>query len=148
MSRSDGGFTLIEAIVACGLLVAISVGATQLFGLAIAQNMIARQQLVMGVLASAKLDEVSAALGGGPIVLSPADALDRNAERRIAGRNIAFDGYAETIAEAGRTFVRRWKIADVPGFSGEAYAISVRVLPAAGAGGDVRFTTIRAVSTP
>jgi type II secretory pathway pseudopilin PulG len=137
MSSSDRGFTLIEAIVACAVLVAICAGTTQLFALAIGHNLIARQQLVMGVLASAKLDELAAALGGGPIVLSPADALERNTA-----------GYVEEVVEAGRTYLRRWRIADVPGFGGEACAISVRVMPAAGAGGDVRFTTIRAVSAP
>lgn len=136
MQRNEG-FTLIEAMVACGLLVAISVGTTQLFGFAITQSIIARQQLVMGVMATGKLDELSAAVGAGPVSISPSDALDRNVV-----------GCFETLSQSGRIYVRRWALAEVPGFATEAYVIVVRVVPATGAGGEVRMVTVRAVTPP
>ena len=55
MTRDNSGFTLIEVIVAAGLLIAVSVGAAHLFGFTIAQNQVARQQLVMSMAATAKM---------------------------------------------------------------------------------------------
>ncbi len=135
MPRNDDGFTLIEAIVAASLLVAVSLGTAQLFGFALAQNLVARQQLVMGLLASSKLDELSSAIDAGSVVLTTADALERS-----------LDGSTDTVLDAGRTYVRRWRIAQVPGY-GDAFAVAVRVLPATG-GGDVRVVTVRASGAP
>ena len=76
MTRDISGFTLIEVIVAAGLLLAVSVGAAHLFGFTVAQNHVARQQLVMGLLAAAKLDELSAGIASG-VVGSAAQVRDR-----------------------------------------------------------------------
>jgi prepilin-type N-terminal cleavage/methylation domain-containing protein len=134
MTRSHAGFTLLEVVVASGLLVVLSLGTAQLFAIAIAQNVAARQQLVMGVLAAAKIDELSAAVASGPVEPTAPDALDRSTA-----------GATDDVIEAGRRYVRRWRIAPVPGFDGEAWSIVVWVQPGAGAGGNLRLATIRLV---
>jgi Tfp pilus assembly protein PilV len=136
MTRA-AGFSLIEALVAAAIVMTMALGVAQLFGIAIAQNAVARQQLIMGVAAAAKIDELSAALASGSLGPSPADALERTAA-----------GWADTILASGRSYNRRWRIAGVPGYAGTAYSIVVRVSPVTGAGGDVRLGTIRAGGTP
>jgi Tfp pilus assembly protein PilV len=126
MTRDSSGFTLIEVIVAAGLLIAVSVGAAHLFGFTIAQNHVARQQLVMGLLAAAKLDELSAAIASG-VVASSAQ---------------------ETILESGRSYDRRWEVGPVPGYGADAVVVSVAVIDPTRHAPEVRLTTIRAVGAP
>lgn len=126
MTRDSSGFTLIEVIVAAGLLIAVAVGSAHLFGFTIARNQVARQQLVMGLLAAAKADELSAAIAGG-VIVSPAQ---------------------ETILESGRPYSRRWQIAAVPGYGADAVVVSVDVADLTRHAPDVRLTTIRAVGAP
>ena len=126
MTRDSSGFTLIEVIVAAGLLIAVAVGAAHLFGFTIAQNQVARQQLVMGLLAAAKLDELSAAIATGAVVTSA----------------------QETLVESGRPYDRRWLIAPVPGYGSDALVVSVDVVDLTHHAPDVRLTTIRAVGAP
>jgi type II secretory pathway pseudopilin PulG len=126
MTRDHSGFTLIEAIVAAGLLIAVAVGAAQLFGFTIAGNYVARQQLVMGLLAAAKLDELSSALASG-ITVYPAQ---------------------ETVIDSGHPYDRRWEIATVPGYGADALAVSVVVVDPTRRAPEVRWTTIRAVGAP
>jgi Tfp pilus assembly protein PilV len=123
MIRTSGGFTLIEAVVASGLLVTAALGTAQLFALTTSQNAFARQQLVMSGLASAKIDLLA---GGVPA---------------------AAEG-AETLVESGRAYQCRWRIVEVPGYGADAFAITVVVTPVAGAGGEVRFTSIRLAAPP
>lgn len=126
MTRDSSGFTLIEVVVAAGLLIAVAVGAAHLFGFTIAQNHVARQQLVMGLLATAKLDELSAAIATGAVVTSA----------------------QETLVESGRPYNRRWLIAPVPGYGSDALVVSVDVVDLTHHAPDVRLTTIRAVGAP
>ncbi len=132
MTRS-AGFSLVEALVTAGLLATMALGVAQLFGMAVAHNDAARQQLVMGLAAAAKIDELSTLVAAA----TPADALERNV-----------DGCVDNVVESGRRYVRRWRIAEVAGYGPSAYSFTVRVLPAAGTGGDVRLTTIRAGGGP
>lgn len=126
MTRNSSGFTLIEVIVAAGLLIAVAAGAAQLFGFTIAQNQVARQHLIMGLLAAAKLDELSSAIASG-VVGSSAQ---------------------ETILESGRSYSRRWQIAAVSGYGADAVVVSVDVGDLTRSAPDVRLTTIRAVGAP
>jgi type II secretory pathway pseudopilin PulG len=126
MTRNSSGFTLIEVIVAAGLLIAVSVGAAHLFGFTIAQNHVARQQLVMGQLAASKLDELSAAIASG-VVASAAQ---------------------ETILDSGRSYSRRWQIDPVPGYGADAVVVRVDVVDPTRRVPDVRLMTIRAVGAP
>lgn len=136
MPRQHDGFTLIESLVAMGLVVSIALGSAQLFTLAIARNLAAREQLAMTLLASTKVNDLAAAAAGGTIELSPADSLERTAA-----------GWFGTATQAGRAYVLRWRVAAVAGFDGDVVAIAVRVVPEAGRG-EVRLTTIREWSRP
>jgi prepilin-type N-terminal cleavage/methylation domain-containing protein len=132
MPRRDDGFTLIESIVAMGLVVTVALGSAQLFSIAIVRNLHAREQLVMSLLAAARVNDLAAAAADGTIALSPPDSLERT-----------IDSYADTPVDGGgRPFVRRWRISRVPGFGDDVVAIAVRVMPEAGAG-EVRIATIR-----
>lgn len=136
MRRASDGFTLIEAIVAAGLLVTIALGSAQLFMLAIGYTLGAKQQLLMAGAAVRKIDELASAAAGGTLQTSPPDALDRD-----------LPGFSDTVAESGRTYVRRWRVSDVPGFGGDAFAMEVRVT-LDGGGGDLRFATMRRTGMP
>jgi type II secretory pathway pseudopilin PulG len=131
MPRQSDGFTLVESLVAIGLVVSIALGSAQLFTVAIARNLSAREQLAMSLLASTKVHDLAAAAANGTIALSPPDSLDRTA-----------DGCNDTLLDNGRAYVRRWRISRVAGFGDDVVAIAVRVMPAAGRG-DVRVAAIR-----
>ena len=125
------GFTLIESLIATGLVVTIALGSAQLFTVAIARNLSAREQLAMSLLASTKVNDLAAAASDGTIAISPADCIER-----------VTDGCADTAVDNGRTYVRRWRVSLVAGFADDVVAIAVRVTPANGAG-DIRVGTIR-----
>jgi len=131
MPHNDRGFTLLEALIATGLLIVIALGSAQLFSIAIARNLSAREQLVMSLLASTKVDDLADAAAEGPIELSPSDSLERAAA-----------GWTDVSVHSGRPYVRRWRVSQVPGYADELVAIAVRVTPEAGSG-DVRVATIR-----
>ena len=76
MTRS-GGFSLIEALVAAGLLATVALGVAQLFAIAVAHNDAARQQLIMDLAAAAKIDELSTLVAAGAAE-TPGDALERS----------------------------------------------------------------------
>ena len=136
MPRRCDGFTLIESLVALALVVTIALGSAQLFTIAIARNLSAREQLAMALLASTKVHDLAAVAAGATLTLSPADALERSAP-----------GWADTETQAGRRYVRRWRVAAVPGFEDDVVAIAVRVTPEAGPG-EVRVVTIRERGRP
>jgi hypothetical protein len=131
MPRQSDGFTLVESLVAIGLVVSIALGSAQLFTIAIARNLSAREQLAMSLLASTKVNDLAAGAADGTIALSPSDSLDRAAV-----------GCSDTLLDNGRAYVRRWRISRVSGFEDDVVAIVVRVMPAAGPG-DVRVAAIR-----
>lgn len=116
MGRRARGFTLIEVLIATGLFVVMALGVAQLFALALQQNTLARQQLVMSLLAAQKIDDLTAAAAAGPLQASPPDALDRTA-----------DGFADRVSQSGASYLRRWLVATVPDRPDLA-AIVVRVL--------------------
>jgi prepilin-type N-terminal cleavage/methylation domain-containing protein len=135
MRRPQDGFTLIESLVAMGLLVVIALGSAQLFTMALARNISAREQLAMSLLASTKVDVLAALAADGTIAWSPQDSL----ERSVAG-------YVDAPVAGGRGYVRRWRVSAVQGYDDDAVAIAVRVT-AAGSG-DVRLVTIRGRGRP
>jgi hypothetical protein len=97
--------------------------------LAIRHNVSARQQLVMALAAGRKADELCAAAAAGPIVLSPADSLERAAE-----------GFFDVSVEGGVRCARRWLVSTPAGYPAGALGIVVRV-SVAGAG-DFQIVTI------
>lgn len=129
-SRANG-FTLLEVTVATALLVVIALGSAQMFVLAIRHNVSAKQQLVMTLVAARKVDEICATAAGGPLPMSPPDALERGAE-----------GFADVTVEAGVICVRRWLVSPLPAYGGGAIAIAVRVRVSGAGAGDVQIVTI------
>ena len=133
--RAPAGFTLLETMIACGLVIAVALGTMQLFAYALTQNQVARDQLLMGVMAASRLDELAAAARQGTLTITSVDALDR-----------VVTGCSDSITQGGRLYQRRWRVAAVPSYGSSAYAITVRVTPAVG-GSEIRLTTI-ARTTP
>jgi len=133
MSRSDRtlGFTLIEVTIAAGLLVTIALGSAQMFALALRYTASAKQQLVMSVVASRKIDELSAAAVAGTLALSPPDAL----ERSVAGFN-------DVVDEGNGRFVRRWLVTRPPPFDGALVAVVVRVMDPVGGAGNIQLMAV------
>lgn len=124
------GFTLIEVMVATGLLVTIALGTAQLFALATGHTLSARHQLLMTVAAERKIDELAAAAARGLVAIAPSGTLDRD----IAG-------FVDRPAEGGGVYLRRWCVTPVLGYESEALAIVVRVVPPARTA-DVQLTAI------
>ena len=138
MQRSPRGFTLVEVLVAAGLLVTIAAGAAHLFAIAIRHGVASRQQLAMTLVASSKIDELSARIARNDFAVSPPGVLDR-----------ATDGFADVIVEAGASFERRWLIAPANGYPSTVVVIAVRVRPVApAAAADVELVTAREVGVP
>jgi type II secretory pathway pseudopilin PulG len=127
------GFTLIEVLIATGLLVVMALGSAHLFVLAVHHTVSAKQQLVMSLAAARKVDDLSAAAATRPVPASPPGALERGA-----------DGFADVTVEAGMVCVRRWLIAPLPGRGVIAIAVRVSV-PGAG---DVQIVTVREAGPP
>jgi Tfp pilus assembly protein PilV len=129
----SAGFSLVEALVATGLTMTVALGCAQLFSIAIAQNLAARDQTLMGLAAAAKIDDLSVAAS---IAVTPADTLERDVP-----------GFYDIVDQSGRTYVRRWRVAILPGFGADACTIAVRVAPMAG-GWELRLATVRRREIP
>ena len=115
-SPNARGFTLLEVAIATALLVVIALGTAQLFSIAIRQNRLARDQLTMGLLAAAKLDDLSIAAADPARRPLPGGALDRSVS-----------GFSEIVANGGARYVRRWIVAPVPGHP-DLLSVGVRVV--------------------
>lgn len=127
------GFTLIEVLVATGILVTVAAGSAQLFAVAIRQDVAARQQLAMSAAASAALDAIGADVALAPPPVQIGGAVDR-----------AVIGYRDTTLWQGAALERRWMIAPLPAYSATAVVIVVRVVPLASTtAGDLEVMTIR-----
>jgi type II secretory pathway pseudopilin PulG len=117
------GFSLIETIVALGLLAGAITGLISLFTLSARANLAARHASVATMLASAKLEQLARVV---PLTSSPANALDVNVT-----------GFCELLNEHGATigacatasdrapYVRRWSVEPL---SGLASSTVLRVL--------------------
>jgi prepilin-type N-terminal cleavage/methylation domain-containing protein len=134
----SAGFTLIEVLVATGILVTVAAGTAQLFAIAIRHDVAARQQLAMSLAASAKLDALAASVAAAATPAAGAGAVDR-----------AVDGFTDTIVAAGASFERRWIVAPLPAYSATAVVIVVRVLPLArSATPDFEIAGVREAGVP
>jgi prepilin-type N-terminal cleavage/methylation domain-containing protein len=124
------GFTLIEVVIASGLLAAIALCGAQMFVLAIDHTISSRHQLFMMAAAERKIDELAAAAARGVVAIAPSGTLDHDS-----------DGFVDRPADAGGVYVRRWRVVPVKGYESEALAIVVRVLPPSRTA-DVQVTAI------
>jgi len=143
---SNRGFSLVEAVLATGLLASALVSLGQLFAISVANNRSARVRSYVAVLAQQKMEQLrSLAWGfdplGAPVSdtglsLSPSDAL--TADR---------SGWVDYLDEAGNilgggtsvppkaVYVRRWAIEPLP--ENPAHTIVIRVLATTRAASDM-----------
>ena len=144
----ERGFSLIEALIATGILAVSLVSLAGLFGLAIRSNIAARSTTTATVLAQQKLEELRALPWTG-LNQSPANALEENTPGvvdYVDQFGEARGGGADRPADA--IYTRRWAIEPLPS-APDTLAIQVRVMrtDAHGAVGRVpeeaRLTTAR-----
>jgi prepilin-type N-terminal cleavage/methylation domain-containing protein len=137
MSRQRG-FTLIEVLVATGILVTVAAGSAQLFAMAISQDVAARQQLAMSTAARDKLEALAGAVGAGAAPTETLGALDR-----------PIAGFSDRVVASGAAVERRWIVAPLHAYSPTAVAIVVRVVPLARTSiGDVEIAAVREARAP
>ena len=139
MPRSpSSGFTLVEVLVATGLLVTVAAGSAHLFAIAIRHGAASRQQLAMSLAASRKVDELAESVARGAAPPSAMGALDR-----------AIDGFSDVTMECGATLQRRWLIAPLGAYSATAVVIVIRIVPVAvRAAPDLEVAAIREAAAP
>jgi prepilin-type N-terminal cleavage/methylation domain-containing protein len=128
----SAGFTLVEVLVATGILVTVAAGTAQLVAISVRHDIATRQQLAMSAAAGAKLDELAGTLASLTPPPAQAGALDRDV-----------DGYTDVAVASGASFRRRWTIAPLDTYSATAVVIVVRVVPlSAFAAPDLEVATI------
>jgi hypothetical protein len=135
-ARQERGTTLLEAVVAVGLLVSIVAGTASLVLLARRLGAQAETAMAATTIAAARLEALRAVpweydlAGGAPeaaaLAVAPAEALDRNVPGfwdglDDAGRLLGVPG------SAAAAFVRRWAVWAVPVSRGEVAALHVCV---------------------
>jgi len=123
----ERGFSLLEALIATGILAASLVSVAHLFGLAIRSNIAARSTTAATVLGQQKLEELRALPWTG-LSQSPASALEENA----AGFVDYVDQFGENRGggadpSAGAIYTRRWAIEALPP-TPDTVVIQVRVM--------------------
>jgi prepilin-type N-terminal cleavage/methylation domain-containing protein len=113
--QSAGGFTLIEVVVALGIVVAIAAASAQLVSMTVRANAFAQTLTAAVVLAQQKMEELlpDAGLGLNP---SPPGALS-------ADRAGCFD----VVTWHGHALRRRWSIEPVADGGGETLTVQVAV---------------------
>jgi len=127
---TDQGFSLIEVIIAAGILSGAAVALSGLCVLSADALLAARQRSLAGVLASTKLEEL----------LADSDALRGGID---AGDRVNASGGSEP--DPNGWYQRRWSVAASPALPEKLVVISVIVTSAAGARlhvHDVRLVTV------
>jgi prepilin-type N-terminal cleavage/methylation domain-containing protein len=147
LGHAERGFSLIEVLVAIGIIVVLITSVSQLFAVATRSNVDARVRTAATLLATEKLEELrelafgfdsqgatltdvttdasAAVMTAGGTGLTPGGSLDQN----VAGYADYLDlfGRRTDLARAG--FVRRWAIAPLPTDTANGLVLSVVVLP-------------------
>jgi len=157
-SRSSAGFSLVEVVIAMGILTAVSLGVAQLFAATGRSNLTARGVTSTTAMAEQKLEQIRSltwgfdlagqglpltdtstnlavfppALNGSGLNPSPADALEEN----TPGFVDYLDGNGRWVA-TGLTppptavYIRRWSIEPLPTNPNNTIVIQVLVTPVA-----------------
>lgn len=123
-NRTFTGFSLVEALVAVGLVATIAIGVAPLFGVAAGRNRAARLQTLATLLAAQKLEELKAEDPAG---------LDRSPE---ASLETDIPGFVDYLDERGAltddstrraAFIRRWSIEPLPANPSNVLVLQVLV---------------------
>jgi Tfp pilus assembly protein PilV len=129
MVNRDEGFTLLEVLIATGLMATSVISLAHLFVLATQAHLGSRAMTFGTLLASQKIEQLrSAAFSGGP-----------------AQGEDAVDGYGQLL-EGGAVvpaFRRTWTVTPLPSHPSQAVVVTVVVSSATDANRAVRLTTIR-----
>jgi hypothetical protein len=153
--ESERGTTLIEAVVAAGLLATVAAGTASLIALARRLGHDAEQTAVATALASGRLQALRAVPwrygmdGSAPevpaLAYSPPDALDRNAPG--FWDVLGVDGRMLDEHAPGAAFVRRWAIRPVLAGPAQARALEVCVFKPPAALPSVPLSCVASVRT-
>lgn len=155
-SNRSRGFSLVEVIIAMGLLTAVSLGVAQLFAVSANANRHARHETSTSALAEQKMEQIRSLSWGfdldgvglpvsdtttnlavyphtadGPgLNPSPANTLEQNVPRYVDFLD-ATGAWVGTgvIPPAGSAFVRRWAIVPLPTNPNNTIVIQVLVSP-------------------
>jgi prepilin-type N-terminal cleavage/methylation domain-containing protein len=140
--REQNGFTLIEVLVAAGLMATLALGVAPLFAIAADRNRGAGLQTLATLFARQKVEEIKGRDPSG-LARSPAGSLDSDTDGHfdyLDARGVPM-GRADssTPSAGGAAFVRRWAIAPLSAGPAGVIVIQVLVAPAGsaspGAGG-------------
>jgi type II secretory pathway pseudopilin PulG len=156
--NSSAGFSLVEVLIAMGLLVTVSLGVAQLFATATKANLTARGATSTTALAEQKMEQLRSLTwgfddqgqglpvtdttsnvavapptqNGSGLNPSPADALERNVAGFVdyldAGGNWVATG---TDVPGTAVYIRRWSIQPVPTNPNNTLVLQVLVTPVA-----------------
>ena len=155
--RRDGGFTLIEVLIAIVILSVGLLSLAQMMVLATRSNTLSGRMTSSAALAREQLERLKAA----PFYVNPAVRtrnpvlLDGGDVDAGGGNYVQFyDADGQSVAPGNGLYEVRWEITSVvsPGLPLEMLEIRVRCLPAAGMSsqwaviGEARFTTYRTAS--
>ena len=155
-NSNSRGFSLVEVVVAMGILTAVSLGVAQLFALSTRANVIAKGQTSTTAMAEQKLEQLRGltwgfdlqgqglplsdtstnlavyppAHNGSGLNPSPADALEQNTEGFVdfLDGNGAWVGTGST-PPASAVYIRRWSIQPLPTNPNNTLVIQVLVTP-------------------
>jgi type II secretory pathway pseudopilin PulG len=156
--RDERGVSLVETLVALGLLSVVAAGVAQLFGLALASGRAAHDRTLMAALAAARLEQLRSLAwsihvrADGTLDFLTDLATDLSRDPPTAGgtglsdspsATLASDvpGYVDYLDAEGRwvgaaagipgraVYVRRWAVRRLPAVSGDAVALQVLVAP-------------------
>ena len=136
---TSGGFTLLETLIATGLIVTAMAGLAQLFALSVRFTRDAGQFGVALVAAQDKLESLRSLTfgydaGGEPLTdpelrVSPPQSLAADVERYVDW----LDERGSVVGGGSGAYVRRWRISEIAADEPEAIAIDVCVYRVPGA---------------
>jgi type II secretory pathway pseudopilin PulG len=136
--ESDHGFSLLEAVIAAGMVAGAFAALAQVLAISIASNVSARSGSAATVLAVQKLEQLRAVPWGA---LTPGGTLGGDIDYLDLAGNVLAEGGARP---PGTVYVRRWSVQPAAG-GAEGLALQVRVT---GGNNDARLVTIRTRRAP
>jgi type II secretory pathway pseudopilin PulG len=127
-STGERGFSLVEVLVATGMLVTVLVGVARLVSMAARANLAARHATVSSIVASAKLEELRSA-PWAELGVTPPGTLDGNQTGYYELLDATGRALPGAFPESQAVYVRRWAVARLPSAPSDALVISVLGAP-------------------